>query len=265
MTAGEGRSAVKQPAQATGKKLAEEHPAGTEDVKQSAASGRSHPWLVALSTLELPQDHRATVNLAPIAVQPPPFLALESVPRLGEKSCRPSTPEIADSMPGIADRKSDCRPSILEFAAERSLRRNRPREYRPSLPARRSVREEAAVPSADRKHKPKQSRALTQIHLVFHALSRNFKIQAIPNVLALGKSYENGFMKKFTRKVKRKVKFRLVFRAPSQNFEILAILNKLVHGKSYEHGFARKHNGYKHYAKLSFNRIFTHRLEISKQ
>ncbi|RRT43795.1 hypothetical protein B296_00045339 [Ensete ventricosum] len=123
--------------------------------------------VVALSTLELSQDHRATVNLAPIAVQPPPFLALESVPRLGEKSCRPSTPEIADSMPGIADRKSDCRPSILEFAAERSLRRNRPREYRPSLPARRSVREEAAVPSADRKHKPKQSRALTQVQANF--------------------------------------------------------------------------------------------------
>ncbi|RRT33213.1 hypothetical protein B296_00042739, partial [Ensete ventricosum] len=44
----------------------------------------------------------AAVNLAPIAAQPPPFLALESVPRLGEKSRRPSTPEIADSPLGIA-------------------------------------------------------------------------------------------------------------------------------------------------------------------
>ncbi|RZR97263.1 hypothetical protein BHM03_00026406, partial [Ensete ventricosum] len=75
---------------------------------------------VALSTLELPQDRSAAVNPAPIAAQPPPFLALESVPRLGEKSRRPSTPEIADSPPGIADRRSNCRPSILEFAAERS-------------------------------------------------------------------------------------------------------------------------------------------------
>ncbi|RWV97771.1 hypothetical protein GW17_00039417, partial [Ensete ventricosum] len=60
---------------------------------------------------------RAAVNPAPIAAQPPPFLALESVPLLGEKSRRPSTPEIADSPPGIADRRSDRRPS---FAAERS-------------------------------------------------------------------------------------------------------------------------------------------------
>ncbi|RRT33251.1 hypothetical protein B296_00056246, partial [Ensete ventricosum] len=44
----------------------------------------------------------ATVNPAPIATQPPPFLVLESVPRLGEKSRRPSMPEIADSLPGIA-------------------------------------------------------------------------------------------------------------------------------------------------------------------
>ncbi|RZS25802.1 hypothetical protein BHM03_00059058 [Ensete ventricosum] len=73
------------------------------------------------------------MNPAPIIAQPPPFLALESVPRLGEKSRRPSTPEIADSPPRIADRRSDRRPSTLEFAAG----------------------------SADRKRKPKQSRALT--------------------------------------------------------------------------------------------------------
>ncbi|RRT38227.1 hypothetical protein B296_00042775 [Ensete ventricosum] len=76
--------------------------------------------VVALSTLELPQDRRAAVNPGPIAVQPPPFLTLEFVPRLGEKSHRPSTPEIADSPPGIADRRSDRRPSTLEFIAERS-------------------------------------------------------------------------------------------------------------------------------------------------
>ncbi|RRT31890.1 hypothetical protein B296_00058052, partial [Ensete ventricosum] len=75
---------------------------------------------VALSTLELPQDRRAAVNPAPIATQPPPFLALESILRIGEKSRRPSTPEITDSRPVINDRRSDRRPSMLEFTAERS-------------------------------------------------------------------------------------------------------------------------------------------------
>ncbi|RWW37304.1 hypothetical protein BHE74_00057607, partial [Ensete ventricosum] len=112
VTAGEGRSAVKQSAQAAGKKPAEEHPAGTEDAKQSAARRPFHAGVAAGS--------RAAVNPAPIAGQLPPFLALESVPRLGEKSRRPSTPEIADSRPGIADRRSDRRPSTLVFAAERS-------------------------------------------------------------------------------------------------------------------------------------------------
>ncbi|RZS15333.1 hypothetical protein BHM03_00047147, partial [Ensete ventricosum] len=32
---------------------------------------------------------------------------------------------------------------------------------------------------------------------VFHAPSRKFKIRAIPNVLAHGKSYELGFVKKY--------------------------------------------------------------------
>ncbi|RWV77674.1 hypothetical protein GW17_00061465, partial [Ensete ventricosum] len=32
---------------------------------------------------------------------------------------------------------------------------------------------------------------------VFHAPSQNFKILAIPNVLAHGKSYEHGFTKKY--------------------------------------------------------------------
>ncbi|RWW61872.1 hypothetical protein BHE74_00031039, partial [Ensete ventricosum] len=36
-----------------------------------------------------------------------------------------------------------------------------------------------------------------EFRTVFHAPSRKFKILAIPNVLAHGKSYEHGFMKKF--------------------------------------------------------------------
>ncbi|RRT31152.1 hypothetical protein B296_00058597, partial [Ensete ventricosum] len=58
----------------------------------------------------------AAVNPAIIAAQPPSFLALESVPRLGEKSRSSSTPEIADSRLGIADRRSDRRPSTRRGA-----------------------------------------------------------------------------------------------------------------------------------------------------
>ncbi|RWW39531.1 hypothetical protein BHE74_00055126 [Ensete ventricosum] len=95
------------------------HPSHTK-VAAVALSTPIAEAVVALSTLELPHDRRAAVNPAPFAAQPPSFLALESVPRLGEKRRRPSTPEIVDSPPGIADRRSDRLPSTLEFAAERS-------------------------------------------------------------------------------------------------------------------------------------------------
>ncbi|RWW46137.1 hypothetical protein BHE74_00047955, partial [Ensete ventricosum] len=62
----------------------------------------------------------AAVNPGPIAAQPPPFLDQESIPCLGEKSRRPSTPEIVDSPIGIADCSSNRQPSTLEFTAERS-------------------------------------------------------------------------------------------------------------------------------------------------
>ncbi|RRT31369.1 hypothetical protein B296_00054175, partial [Ensete ventricosum] len=103
-----------------GKKPAVEHPTLIEDAKQSVAYGRSLPWPVTLSTLEVPQDRRAAVNPATIAAQPPPFITLESVPRLGEKSRHPSTAEIANSPLGIVDRRSDRRPSTFEFVAEQS-------------------------------------------------------------------------------------------------------------------------------------------------
>ncbi|RWW52395.1 hypothetical protein BHE74_00041189, partial [Ensete ventricosum] len=93
-TAGEGRSAVKQPAEAIGKKLAEEHPAGTEERGEEVTTlPTPEPPIaeaaVALSTPDLSQDRKAAVNLAPITVQPPPFLALEVVPCLGEKKPQP--------------------------------------------------------------------------------------------------------------------------------------------------------------------------------
>ncbi|RWW71100.1 hypothetical protein BHE74_00021192 [Ensete ventricosum] len=41
-----------------------------------------------------------------------------------------------------------------------------------------------------------QSRAQSEFRSVFHAPSQNFKILAIPNVFAHGKSYEHDFVKK---------------------------------------------------------------------
>ncbi|RRT83611.1 hypothetical protein B296_00009152 [Ensete ventricosum] len=54
-------------------KPAEEHPAGTEE------------WLVLRSRV-LYLVVASMMNPAPIVVQPPPFLALDAGPRLGEKS-----------------------------------------------------------------------------------------------------------------------------------------------------------------------------------
>ncbi|RZS16904.1 hypothetical protein BHM03_00048971, partial [Ensete ventricosum] len=105
---------------------------------------------------------------------------------------------------------------------------------------------------------------------VFLAPSRNFKILAIPNVFAHGKSYEHGFAKKcdghkLCAKSRAKSSFdRFFMHAPSQNFKILAIPNILAFAKSYEHGFVKKHDGNKHCAKSSFNQFFMHFLRISK-
>ncbi|RWV92782.1 hypothetical protein BHE74_00041190 [Ensete ventricosum] len=63
------------------------------------------------------------------------------------------------------------------------------------------------------------------------------------------------------------VEFRSVFCALSQNFKTLAIPNVLAHEKSYEYDFVKKCNGHKlcakSRAKLSFDRFFMHRLEMS--
>ncbi|RWV98441.1 hypothetical protein BHE74_00029129, partial [Ensete ventricosum] len=60
------------------------------------------------------------------------------------------------------------------------------------------------------------------------------------------------------------VEFRSVFHAPSRNFKILAIPNVLAHWNSYKHGFMKKRDGHKHCTKDEFDRLFTHRLRISK-
>ncbi|RWW74733.1 hypothetical protein BHE74_00017308 [Ensete ventricosum] len=134
---------------------------------------------------------------------------------------------------------------------------------------------------------------------VFHAPSRKFKILAIPNVLAHGKSYEHGFaiqcdghilcvmliFDPFMHRLcdskywpfsmyypkgslTRDVEFRSVFRPPSRKFKILAIPNVLADGKPYENGFAKKHDGHKlcakSHAKSSFDQFFMYRLRNSK-
>ncbi|RZS23069.1 hypothetical protein BHM03_00055921 [Ensete ventricosum] len=105
---------------------------------------------------------------------------------------------------------------------------------------------------------------------VFCAPSRKFKILAIPDVLAHGKSYEQGFAKKldghnlFAMSDAGNVEFRSVFRTPSQKFKILAIPNVLAHRKSYEYGFTKKCDGHKLFTKSTFNQFFVHPLENSK-
>ncbi|RWW37636.1 hypothetical protein BHE74_00057219 [Ensete ventricosum] len=111
--------------------------------------------------------------------------------------------------------------------------------------------------------KPRWSKNLREVarrvefRSIFHAPSRIFKILAIPDVLARGKSYEHGFMKKRDgHKLCAKshaessfnrffvhclgnskywpfpiVEFRSIFRPPSQIFKIRAIPILLAHGK----------------------------------
>ncbi|RRT75006.1 hypothetical protein B296_00014655 [Ensete ventricosum] len=120
-----------------------------------------------------------------------------------------------------------------------------------------------------------------KLRSIFRAPSRNFKILAIPNLLAHGKSYEHGFAKKcddhkfyaksrfdqfFVHHLSRNFKILTIpnVLAHSNNFKILAIPNVLAHGKSYEHGFVKKYDGYKFCVKSCFDRFFVHRLKISK-
>ncbi|RRT31241.1 hypothetical protein B296_00058282 [Ensete ventricosum] len=90
---------------------------------------------------------------------------------------------------------------------------------------------------------------------VLHVSIWKLKILAFSDVLAQGKSYEHGFVKKrddhkhcvkscaessFNRFfVHCLFEFRSIFHAPSRKFKILANPNVLAHGKSYEHGFVK--------------------------
>ncbi|RWW42654.1 hypothetical protein BHE74_00051804 [Ensete ventricosum] len=76
--------------------------------------------VIALSMLDLPQDCRATANPALIVAQPPPFLALEAIPRLGEKKPPPIHTEIADRRRNQLREKSPS-PTRSSFGKEKRL------------------------------------------------------------------------------------------------------------------------------------------------
>ncbi|RRT35459.1 hypothetical protein B296_00051816 [Ensete ventricosum] len=116
---------------------------------------------------------------------------------------------------------------------------------------------------------------------IFLAPFMKFKILAIPNVLAYGKSYVYGFTKKygghklcaksyfdrfFVHYLSQKFKILVIpnILAHAQKFKILVIPNILAHGKSYEHSFAKKYDGHKVARKVMFRAIFMHRLGSSK-
>ncbi|RWV97298.1 hypothetical protein GW17_00039920 [Ensete ventricosum] len=80
-----------------------------------------------------------------------------------------------------------------------------------------------------------QSRSRSRVSIGFCALSRKFKILAIPNVLALDKTYEHGFTKKYDghklcAKSYAKLNFNRFF--VHRKLIILAIPNVLAHRKS---------------------------------
>ncbi|RRT41095.1 hypothetical protein B296_00053710, partial [Ensete ventricosum] len=122
---------------------------------------------------------------------------------------------------------------------------------------------------------------------IFHAPSPKFKILAIRKVLANGKSYKHGFMKKrdghkvctksrakssFDQFFMHRLKFKIMVipnvLAMSQKFKILSIPNVLAHGKSYKHVFMTKRDGHnvctKSRAKSRFDRFFVQHLRKSK-
>ncbi|RWV77562.1 hypothetical protein GW17_00061588 [Ensete ventricosum] len=107
---------------------------------------------------------------------------------------------------------------------------------------------------------------------IFRTPSPKFKILAIHNVLAHGKSYKHGFMKK---RDGHKVCTKSRVKSSFDQFFVQGLRNSkywpfptLTHGKSYEHGFTKKHDGHKlcskSRAKSSFDRFFVHLLENLK-
>ncbi|RZS27435.1 hypothetical protein BHM03_00060895 [Ensete ventricosum] len=119
-----------------------------------------------------------------------------------------------------------------------------------------------------------KSRAESTFRSIFHAPSQKFKILAIPDVLAHGKSYEHDFTKKldghiFARsRAPIRSRVSIDFSCTVSEIQNTATPDVLAHGKSYEHGFTKKCNGHKLCARSctdsSFDRFFMHRLGNSK-
>ncbi|RWW44210.1 hypothetical protein BHE74_00050054, partial [Ensete ventricosum] len=92
--------------------------------------------------------------------------------------------------------------------------------------------------------------AQSELRSVFRAPSRKFKILAIPDVLAHGKSYEHGFMKKRDdHKLCAESSFDRFFVHHLGNLKYWFFSILLAHGKSYKHVFAKKYHSHKHCSK----------------
>ncbi|RWW87933.1 hypothetical protein BHE74_00003214 [Ensete ventricosum] len=93
---------------------------------------------------------------------------------------------------------------------------------------------------------------------VFHALSWKFKILAIPNVLAHGKSYEHNFVKQCDDyKLCTKLWHSRSYEHDFMKKHDIINFAKSPHGKSYVHGFVKKDVGHKLYGrKVEFRSIF---------
>ncbi|RWV86449.1 hypothetical protein GW17_00051657 [Ensete ventricosum] len=92
---------------------------------------------------------------------------------------------------------------------------------------------------------------------IFCAPSRNLNKLAIPNVLALAKSYEHGFTKKCDG-------HKLCPKSCANPRSIDFSLVSTAHKKSYEHGFTKKRDDHKLCVKSRFNQFFMNRLGIPK-
>ncbi|RRT83492.1 hypothetical protein B296_00001452 [Ensete ventricosum] len=144
VAAGEGHSAVKQPAEVAGKKPMDEHPAGTEERYAKHSSAEPSTNRSTAATVSRPRGH-----LAPRGEEVAALSCLKSsiaiLPR--EES---SITGVTIVLPCLNSSQNDHREEITQES------------NRPPLPARRSVRKEAVVPSTNRKHSTCASRARMQ-------------------------------------------------------------------------------------------------------
>ncbi|RRT37833.1 hypothetical protein B296_00022633 [Ensete ventricosum] len=160
--AGEGSSAVKQPAEAAGKKPAED-PTGTEERGEEATTlpTRVSPIAevaVALSTPDLPQDRTEPItnrNASTTVSRP----RGRPAPRGEEAAALPCLKSpIGEAIVILPRLETSIAEATVVLPRRNSPQNDRRGEItqgsnRPPLPARRSVTKEAVIPTADRKRK----------------------------------------------------------------------------------------------------------------